>query len=865
MDDEDSLIAEARQMADEYLENNKSSIDIEPSDGDSESDCDDYTKNYEEYTAIIKEIEVNKYLYDKYVRLCSLSHDLSDLTIIRESYNKFAEVYPLSAELWLKYIKVEVILAQSESEIKKVEELFRKALSDYYSVSVALEFGKFASRCDNAESIWCEILGSYGLHTMQGREVFQMYRRYILGVDNKTEEQKQAAFIESYLQELKYPLYNMAESYIEFKVFFEKNKKELTNKINWAKVDENYFKAKDHMEKVLPFEEQLVSLDEKCYQDRAALYISYIKESDKFLNENSLQIIYERMVADCCLNPECWLLYIDFIDFRDEFERPRELYDFPIFMQTATYISSRALRNCTWSEKLYINRMNLFEKHGKPREDVQTVLESAMSVGFQTPEPAVAIWLEYLTYLRRNVDWQCENDCEILRKNFGMAWSVLGQQWSVLADCDCEILQFWGRLEYGPLGDYKRGKELWTTVMDSSDNALKSGLWIEFAQLESKRNLLSTRELYRKALNVHGIDNPYVIASAWQRFERCNGTIKSVAHCMKECSELLATTVLAQSQVIENNTHTKIKKITSKQATKRKSDSTSKTDSNLMEKKKKTRETSQEDQRTKVAQNERHDIIFKEHEDQEIDLSKDHLRIFLSNLDYSLTREDILTGFPGLKIVNVNLITSANGKSRGFAYLELEDELEVEKALAMDRLNLNGRPVFVSSVLRDKEKRQKFKYSDGLEPNKLFIKGLPHDTNKEELEQIFGVYGKIKAIRLVHHKSGKFKNIAYVEYEDDQGVKKAVLTEDQKELRGCVMTVAISAPPPKSSTSVLPVSKLLGVTAKRNKTTEQKPRMSLIPNVVRKNLNVASQTTKEATNGATISKTNEDFRKLLNK
>lgn len=38
-------------------------------------------------------------------------------------------------------------------------------------------------------------------------------------------------------------------------------------------------------------------------------------------------------------------------------------------------------------------------------------------------------------------------------------------------------------------------------------------------------------------------------------------------------------------------------------------------------------------------------------------------------------------------------------------------KVEVEKALAMDRISVNGRPLYISSVLRDKEKRQKFKYS----------------------------------------------------------------------------------------------------------------------------------------------------------
>jgi len=42
-----------------------------------------------------------------------------------------------------------------------------------------------------------------------------------------------------------------------------------------------------------------------------------------------------------------------------------------------------------------------------------------------------------------------------------------------------------------------------------------------------------------------------------------------------------------------------------------------------------------------------------------------------------LTEEDILEGLPDLKIINVDLIRSGNGKSRGFGYLELESAVSL--------------------------------------------------------------------------------------------------------------------------------------------------------------------------------------------
>lgn len=65
---------------------------------------------------------------------------------------------------------------------------------------------------------------------------------------------------------------------------------------------------------------------------------------------------------------------------------------------------------------------------------------------------------------------------------------------------------------------------------------------------------------------------------------------------------------------------------------------------------------------------------------------------------------------------------------------------------------LKGRPMYISTVLREKEQRQKFKYSDNMEPKKLFVKGIPYDSTNEDLQEIFSPYGQIKEIRIVYHK-----------------------------------------------------------------------------------------------------------------
>lgn len=84
--------------------------------------------------------------------------------------------------------------------------------------------------------------------------------------------------------------------------------------------------------------------------------------------------------------------------------------------------------------------------------------------------------------------------------------------------------------------------------------------------------------------------------------------------------------------------------------------------------------------------------------------------------------------------------------------MKCKSQKDVEQALIFDRRLINGRPAFISSVLRDKERRKKFKYSDEMEPTKLFVKGLNFETKKEDLETLFGAFGDVKDVRMVVHK-----------------------------------------------------------------------------------------------------------------
>lgn len=472
----------------------------------------------------------------------------------------------------------------------------------------------------------------------------------------------------------------------------------------------------------------------------------------------------------------CWLVYIQYI--HDRGGPISSAIDSPVFGQTDWDVVNRALRNCTWSAEIYVEKMRLAEKQEMSKQEVQSIAEAALAAGFRTPEPVVTIWLEYLSYLRRNTSFGSDKETEILRANFALAWDALGRQFGVLADSNCEILQMWGRLEYGPLSDLSKGKELWTTVMESADNPNKSGLWIEFAHLELKKGVDGARKVYRKAVAMPEIDNLEVIISAWIRFERCNGTVDQLKTCQEQCKLIKAQADRAAKSR---------KNFERKRALPQKDgrnpfnkDANKKSAPNKNEKKPRPSKREATDDGETVLYIKKHKaddggdgvpqkgqkLDSKPSQSHQnpgssaggggdhhgADPAKDIVTVFLSNLSYDLTEEEIKAAFPELHVQNVTVVKGSTGKSRGFAYLEVLSPREVTLALTFDRRMINGRPVFISKILREKEKRGVFKYAETVEPTKLFIKGLPYDATKEELEELFGEHGELKDIRLVCHK-----------------------------------------------------------------------------------------------------------------
>lgn len=548
--------------------------------------------------------------------------------------------------------------------------LFQRALADYYSIELAIDYAGLAASCNNemATEIWNDLLPAYGYEFTKGRLIWLAWREDYLRRETNLDEEKFKKIVKRYKEELLLPLNDMKVTYAEFREFLDKHN--TFKNIDRNSIEEEVKNTRKIHQKVLSHEQKLKKIDEKAHRDRIRAFKNYIESLAEDLEEEYVQVLYERMITSCCLNESAWMDYLHYIENRPKDWAPLETNKSKIFRQTELDIINRALRNCSWSADLYVKKMRLLEINKKPREEVQQTLEKACTIQYKSSDPLVKIWIEYLSYLIRTTNYEDEKQKEILRSNFDLAWNSLGWTFGSLADCDCEILKLWGHAEFTILNDQNQGIRLWNTVMESNENYKKVALWIEFTQLEQQhRGIDAARAILKRAIKVHDLDDLQGMASFWIRFERLHGSLLHFTFCQEACEKAF---IFYRKRVVKEKYKYDIKEEEDlPRGNKRKAE-----DYPYENKKKKhtpmTSETTttvskEEFQKLSISKKaEKEDVSEKGERNGEIDESKDNIRVFLSNLSYNITVEELRKGFPEISITNFEMIMSKEGKSLGY-------------------------------------------------------------------------------------------------------------------------------------------------------------------------------------------------------
>ncbi|CAH1183008.1 unnamed protein product [Ceutorhynchus assimilis] len=765
----------------------------------------------------------NKYLYDFHTELINIYKQLGDLTSFREAFQRFHVYFPLTPALWLDWINTEKVLATTDNQKDFIFQLFEKAVVDYLSVQLWSEYAQYAIGASNLEKtriILERAANAVGLVCNGGSLLWATYREIenlhiSLHAEGSEEWKKQILKVaDIFKRELSVPLMEMENTYMEWKEWLATLPEGL---VDPKPIDYGFNKAKKALETYKPFEEQI--LVSQSNEELINIYKNYVKAVK---DPSTVICIYERAAVQLCLVPEFWIEYCSYI--------------FKLGDQ-ALSVSSKALRNCPWSEDLWVMKIRILEHLEKKEDTVMECFEEGISA--ISPLPGLDLWLAYLEYTHR-----CVGSPEKLDKLFNTAIQQLGFE----NDPQCKISRLFCRI-LAHRGDMKEARKIYGHILSKSTNKGLASMWLEYANIErqygEQHNL---RVVFQRALNAVQ-DWPQSIIDEWVNYERHMGTLEDVMKCLEKCRQVNGTfkqnylVEEAKSQQNQEPSTSKVKQHS--EGKKRKMDSL---ESNSKFKRLKEEHPKKETKKPEI-QN-------------KIPVDRNpKTTVFVSNLLPSVTEKKLETIFPNA--VNLEIAIGSRGQSRCFGFVQFKTEEEVMVALARDREPLDGRPVFISEIKTNPtEKKPIFKYATNEEKNKLFVRGLPIVKTKEEIVEIFKKYGA-KDVRLVLHKSGQPKGLAYVEFESEKQAIEAMNKTDQTSIDDHVITVAISAPPPKKDKQ-----DFFGRTFNKRDSDEptRHPKNRLQTSLLPRSLQVKGGNEKnDAKNGeaGTKMKNNSDFRAML--
>uniref|UniRef100_A0A8B9T4E7 Spliceosome associated factor 3, U4/U6 recycling protein n=1 Tax=Anas platyrhynchos TaxID=8839 RepID=A0A8B9T4E7_ANAPL len=803
-------------------------------DSDSSGDGEDEEKENEaEIQRLEEQLSINAFDYNCHLDLIKLLRQEGELVKLRRARQKMSELFPLTEEIWLDWLKDEIKMASEISEREKVYELFERAVKDYICPEIWLEYAQYSiggigqeGGIEKVRSIFERALTAVGLHVTKGTALWEAYREFenaILetaqpapgSVPSPEQQQMLCSQLERihtlFRRQLGIPLLDMEASYAEYEEWSEEPIPETIIK--------NYKKALQQLEKCKPYEEALLGAE----TPKLAEYQAYIDFEMKAGDPARIQLIYERALAENCLVPDLWARYNQYLDRQ---LRVKEL---------VLSAHDRAVRNCPWTVGLWIRYLLAMERHGVDHCIISEIFEKALNAGFIQATDYVEIWQAYLDYLRRRVDFTQDSSKELeeLRSAFARAVEYLKQEveerFSESGDPSCTIMQNWARVEARLCNNMQKARELWDNIM-TKGNAKYANMWLEYYNLERAHgDTQHCRKALHRAVQCTS-DYPEHVCEVLLTLERIEGTLEDWDAAVQKTENRLARVNEQRAKVAEKEAalaKQEEEKAEQRKQARAEKKASKKAKKNRIGDKRKADDDDEgewgreeEEQPSKRHKGDGDGLLLEEDMELETGLfgrsgtekpdrpanqkqkastsRKDIPKVL--NLSYNMTEPEVklkeLFESCG-EVEQIRPVFSNKGTFRGYCYVEFKDEKSALQALGLDRKVVEGRPMFVSPCV-DKNKNPDFKvfrYSTTLEKHKLFISGLPFSCTKEELEDVCKAHGNVKDIRLVTNRAGKPKGLAYVEYENEAQASQAVLKMDGLTIKEHVIKVAISNPP----------------------------------------------------------------------
>uniref|UniRef100_A0A3P8Y836 RRM domain-containing protein n=1 Tax=Esox lucius TaxID=8010 RepID=A0A3P8Y836_ESOLU len=787
---------EEAEMEREMESDEEEGMGIENSDNDEDDSSEDEKENEAEIQRLEEQLSINAFDYNCHVDLIKLLRQEGELPRLRKARQKMSELFPLTEEIWLDWLKDEIHLTEEEPNREKIYELFERAVKDYICPEIWLEYAQYSiggmgqpGGIEKVRSIFERALTAVGLHMTKGATVWEAYREFENAIlATIAAEPPKLAEYQTYID------YEQKEGDpARIQIIFERALAEN------CLVPDMWAKYTKYLDRQLKIKDLVLSTHERAVRNcpwTMGLWKNYLLALERHgADHNTISDVFEKALNAGFIQAtdyvEIWQAYLDYLRRRVDFKSSRELEELrAAFTRSLDYMKQDVEERFSESGDPSCTIMQVWAKiealHCKNMQKARELWDSIMTKG---NAKFANMWLEYYN-LERSY-----GDALHCRKALHRAVQCT----SDYPEHVCEVLLTFERVE-GSLED-------WDAAVQKTETRLN--------RVNEQRAKVAEKEAHL----------------ARQEEEKTEQRRKAKAD-KKNQKKGQKGTRPGEKRKAEEEDYEEEWGEESEQPPKRPrgeghggfredgvgADESMDTESGLFGRRAPPVRR-QEPSGTKRGQHGASTTVRKTQEDDQ-EQRKDDCSVFISNLAF--TMEDPERRLKELfepcgPVQSVRAVYAPKG-FRGYCYVQFEGKASVTEALKMDRQEVDGRPMFVSPCV-DKTKNpdfKVFKYNTNLEKHKIFISGLPFSCTKEQLEELCKDHGTIKDIRLVTNRSGKPKGLAYVEFEDEAHASQAVLKLDGTVLQEHTLSVAISNPPRRNAADKPALSRPVGSMVPRN-------------------------------------------------
>ncbi|XP_010144765.1 PREDICTED: nucleolin [Eurypyga helias] len=168
---------------------------------------------------------------------------------------------------------------------------------------------------------------------------------------------------------------------------------------------------------------------------------------------------------------------------------------------------------------------------------------------------------------------------------------------------------------------------------------------------------------------------------------------------------------------------------------------------------------------------------------------RDARTLFVKNLPYRLTEEEIKEVFENAQ--EIRMVMNKEGNSKGMAYIEFKSEAEANKALEEKQgTEIDGRAMVVDFT-GEKSHQDHQKGGGERESKTLIVNNLSYAASEETLQELFK---KASSIKMPQNNQGRPKGYAFVEFATTEDAKEALNSCNNTEIEGRAIRLEFSSP-----------------------------------------------------------------------